>query len=86
MREALYHVAQAPAELKPLIAQVQSTFELPALVPPVVADASQQPRDAVLRRLREALASTEELWNKVCSGGTASLAGFAEHARSHWLG
>jgi len=82
MREALYHVAQAPAELKPLIAQVQSTFELPALVPLVVADASQQPRDAVLRRLREALASTEELWNKVCSGGTASLAGFAEHARA----
>ncbi len=82
MREALYHVARAPAALKPLIAEVQSTFALPALVPPVAADASQQPRDAVLRRLRETLATTEELWNKVCTGGMASLGSFAEHARS----
>jgi len=82
MREALYHVARAPAALKPLIAEVQSTFELPALVPPVAVDASQQPRDAVLRRLRETLATTEELWNKVCTGGMASLGSFAEHARN----
>ncbi|MBS1159465.1 MAG: Response regulator receiver:CheW-like protein:ATP-binding region, ATPase-like:Hpt [Proteobacteria bacterium] len=82
MRTALYHVAQAPAGLRPLIAQVQSTFGLPALLPAEAADATQQPRDAVLRRLRETLASTEELWNKVCIGSLASLPGFAEHARN----
>lgn len=82
MRAALYHVARAPGELTPLIAQVQNTFALPALVPQVVADAGQQPRDAVLRRLRETLAATEELWNKVCIGSMASLAGFAEHTRN----
>ncbi|MFZ2269390.1 MAG: Hpt domain-containing protein [Azonexus sp.] len=82
MRAALYHVARAPAELNPLVAQVQTTFGLPGLVPQVVVDADQQPRDAILRRLRETLASTEELWNKVCIGSMASLPGFAEHARN----
>lgn len=82
MRAALYHVAQAPAGLKPLIGEVQNTFALPALMPAPSTDASQQPRDAVLRRLRETLATTEELWNKVCIGSMSSLPGFAEHARN----
>lgn len=82
MRAALYHVARAPAELTPLVAEVQSTFALPALMPQGVQSAGQLPCDAVLRRLREALVATEELWNKVCIGSLASLPGFAEHARN----
>ena len=82
MRAALYHVARAPLALTPRVAEVQETFALPALLPRAVGESAVPPRDAVLRRLREALATTEELWGKVCIGSMASLPGFAEHARS----
>jgi chemosensory pili system protein ChpA (sensor histidine kinase/response regulator) len=81
MREALYHVAQVPTANGPLVAQVQSTFGLAGLVPAVAESAASQPQDALLRRLREALAGTEEIWNKVCTGSTGAIAGFAEQAR-----
>lgn len=82
MREALYHVAQVPDTTSPLLAQVQSTFALPGLVPAIRSAAASLPQDAVLRRLREALATTEELWNKVCSGNHGAANGFAEQAKS----
>ncbi|MBS1140831.1 MAG: Response regulator receiver:CheW-like protein:ATP-binding region, ATPase-like:Hpt [Proteobacteria bacterium] len=82
MREALYHVAQAPAGLSNVVTQVQSTFGLPSQLPSAAATATL-PQDAVLRRLREVLGSTEELWNKVCaSGSPATLSAFGEQARS----
>ena len=82
MREALYFVAQAPADLDPLIAQVQSVFALPSLLPIASLAAGPQPQDAALRKLRETIAATEELWNKFCTGSASSLVGFAENARS----
>ena len=82
MREVLYYVAQAPAELDPLIAQVQATFDLPALLPAAASPNRAQPQDNALRKLRETLAATEELWNKFCTGSTTSLSGFADSARA----
>ena len=81
MREALYYVAQAPADGDSLVAQVQNTFALPALLPSAAAPARALPQDAALRKLREAAAATEEFWNKFCTGSAGSLAGFAENAR-----
>lgn len=82
MREALYYVAQAPADLAPLIADVQSTFALPELIPQVAASNVPLPQEAALRKLREALAATEELWNKFCTGNAGSMTGFADNARN----
>lgn len=82
MRKALYYVAQAPADLDPLIAQVQSTFALPSLLPGTTVPAGPQPQNAALRKLRETITATEELWNKFCTGSTGSLAGFAENAHT----
>ena len=82
MREALYHVAQAPVGLSNVVTQVQSTFGLPSQLPSAAATATL-PQDAVLRRLREVLSGVEESWNKVCAAGSpASLTAFAEQARS----
>jgi chemosensory pili system protein ChpA (sensor histidine kinase/response regulator) len=80
MREALYYVARTEDEVSPLIAEVRSTFELAGLVPEVAA-AGPLPQEAALRKLRDSLATVEELWNKVCTGSAGSLPGFAEHAR-----
>lgn len=82
MREALFHVAQAPSSSSPLVAQVQAIFGLPELVPAAAPVSADQPKEAVLRRLREALASTEESWNKVCTGSPGAMNGFAEHAKT----
>ncbi len=82
MREALFHVARAPAEAGPMVAEVQKTFALPALLPTAGAVAEAAPEEAVLRRLREALGAAEELWAKVCGGSLGHLAGFAEQARN----
>ncbi|HXE38287.1 MAG TPA: Hpt domain-containing protein [Azonexus sp.] len=82
MREALYYVAQAPADLAPLIADVQSTFALPELIPQAPAASAALPQDAALRKLRESLAATEEYWSKFCTGHAGSMAGFADNARN----
>ncbi|WP_265945190.1 Hpt domain-containing protein [Dechloromonas sp. A34] len=82
MREALYYVAQAPADLTPLIADVQSTFALPELIPLAAASNVALPQEAALRKLREVLAATEEFWNKFCTGNAGSMAGFADNARN----
>ncbi|MBF1164563.1 MAG: Hpt domain-containing protein [Dechloromonas agitata] len=83
MREALYHVAQASSDAGGVVAQVKSTFGLSAQLPANETVASVLPQDAVLRRLREALASVEDQWNRICSSGsTAALSVFAEQARA----
>jgi len=82
MREALYHVAQAHSEPSSVVSQVQATYGLPSQLPAPASISIAAPQDALLRRLREVLATAEELWNKVCSGSTANLPGFAEQART----
>jgi chemosensory pili system protein ChpA (sensor histidine kinase/response regulator) len=81
MREALYYVAKAPASRAPIIAEVQNTFDLASLLPPVVA-AGPLPQDAALRKLRESLMSAEEFWGKYCTGSVGALSGFADQARN----
>lgn len=82
MREALYHVAQAHPEPSSVVSQVQAAYGLPSQLPAPASISVAAPQDAVLRRLREVLATAEELWNKVCSGSIANLPGFAEQART----
>ena len=81
MREALYYIAQVPPSLHPVIAAVQATFSLAELLPGSVASVVQMPHDGSLRKLREALGTTEEFWNKFCTGHGGSLKNFADQAR-----
>lgn len=82
MREALYHIAHAPAALDPLVEEIQTAFGLPALMPASAAGIPDVlPQDGLLRKLRETLVVAEELWNKFCTGGAGSLTGFADNAR-----
>ena len=82
MREALFHIAQAPAG-DPLIGQVQSAFDLSSLVPAATTGTGSGPlpQDGLLRKLRETLVVAEELWNKFCTGSAGALGGFADNAR-----
>ena len=83
MREVLYAVARAPAGSGTLVAEVQSLFGLPALLSVnAVAQEANPPQEVALRRLRDTLAATEELWNKFCTGSTSALPAFEQHARS----
>ncbi|WP_153147457.1 Hpt domain-containing protein [Dechloromonas sp. H13] len=83
MRDVLYAVAQAPASASMLVAEVQSVFGLPALMPAAATEQqASQPQEIALRRLRDTLAATEELWNKFCSGSASALSAFDQHAQS----
>ena len=81
LRECLYFVARAPASLSPEIAELQSVFNLAALLPSAVTEAVPLPHHGELRRLRETLTSAEDLWNRFCTGNAGSLAGFVDNAR-----
>jgi len=82
MREALFYVAQAPADAAPLVSQAQEIFDLPALLPSTAAvQALPKAQETALRRLRELVVGLEEGWNKYCAGSPASLAAFVEQAR-----
>jgi chemosensory pili system protein ChpA (sensor histidine kinase/response regulator) len=81
MRDALYGVALAPRGTSATIDGVQDVFQLPGLIPAATASKITSPdQDGILRRLREALASAEDFWAKVCSGNLAALPGFVQHA------
>ena len=83
MRDVLYAVAKAPANSSMLVAEVQSVFGLPALMPASVAEREANvPQEIALRRLRDTLAGTEELWNKFCTGSASALPAFDQHAQS----
>ena len=83
MRDVLYAVAQAPANISPLVDEVQDVFGLRGLIPTPAAEQRASPgQESALRRLRDALIAAEDLWNKVCTGNTGALAGFAQHAKS----
>lgn len=82
LRDALYYIALAPQAGNGVAAEIRATFELASLLPAAAGqESAAAPHEALLRRLREAIQSSEELWNKFCAGSTAMLAGFAEHAR-----
>ncbi|MGE5489900.1 MAG: Hpt domain-containing protein, partial [Actinomycetota bacterium] len=81
MRDALYYIAQAPDSGEGEVHAIRSTFQLGSLVPAADAPVAA-PQEAQLRRLRETAATTEELWNKFCAGGSGMLGNFAEHARN----
>lgn len=80
VRDALYCIAQAPAELHGAIAEVQSAYDVASLLPAATATVSL-PQDAALRRLREVLGTTEEGWNRYCSGHAPGLPVFIDGAR-----
>lgn len=82
LRESLYYIAQAPADLSPGIAEVQSVFGLADLLPSPATQAAPLPHHGELRKLREVLTAVEELWSRFCTGNTGSLAGFVENSRS----
>ena len=83
MRDTLYGVALAPGGTSTLIDGVQDVFQLPGLIPASNQGKVTSPgQEGALRRLREALASAEDFWTKVCSGNVAALPGFAQHARN----
>ena len=83
MRDVLYVVAQAPANTSPLVDEVQDVFGLRGLIPTPASEQRSSPvQESALRRLRDALIAAEDLWNKVCTGNTGVLAGFAQHAKS----
>ncbi|HZX32033.1 MAG TPA: Hpt domain-containing protein [Rhodocyclaceae bacterium] len=81
MRDALYYIAQAPDSAEGEVHAIRNTFQLDSLVPAADAPVAA-PQEALLRRLRETAASTEELWNKFCAGSSGMLGNFAEHARN----
>jgi len=81
MRDALYYVAQAPTEGEGVSQTIRQTFQLDHLLPSASV-ATPAPQEAQLRRLRETIVSTEELWNKFCAGSTGALPGFVDHIRA----
>ena len=83
MRDVLYVVAQAPAGASPFVDEAQQAFQLRGLIPTPASEQTTTPvQETALRRLRETLVTAEDLWNKVCTGNAASLAGFAQHAKT----
>ncbi|WP_226496408.1 Hpt domain-containing protein [Ferribacterium limneticum] len=82
LRESLYYIAQAPADLSPEIAEVQSVFALADLLPSAASQVAPLPHHGELRKLRETLTAAEELWSRFCTGNTGSLAGFVDNARN----
>ena len=83
MRDVLHAVARAPAESSPGVAEVQWVFGLKALIPAIsVGHGTTQPQEIALRRLRDSLAATEELWNKFCTGSASALPTFEKQAQT----
>ncbi|WP_288132031.1 Hpt domain-containing protein [Accumulibacter sp.] len=77
MRDALYLVGKARSD-DPLVRQVQEAYHLAALIPGAIS-AAPVAVESVRRRLREAIAATEETWNRFCAGTTQVLPLFRTH-------
>ena len=83
MRDVLYAVGRAPADSSPGVAEVQSVFGLKDLIPAASTGRETTQRvEGALRRLRDTLAATEELWNKFCTGSASALPAFEQHAQT----
>jgi len=83
MRDVLCAVAYAPANASMLVAEVQSVFALHSMMPESAIDQETNlPQEVALRRLRDTLAATEEVWNKFCTGSASALPAFDQHAQT----
>lgn len=81
-RDVLYAVAMAPANSSPLVDEVQEVFGLRDLLPAAVGQKVTPTQESALRRLRDALISAEDAWNKICTGNLGALAGFSQQAKN----
>ena len=77
MRDALYLVGKANSD-NPLVRRVQDAYQLAALMPGVASTAPVAV-ESVRRRLREAIAATEEAWSRFCAGTMQVLPLFRTH-------
>lgn len=84
LRDALYFVAHCPAHADPLLADIQSTYQLGGLIPAPgrAKSAANAPKEATLRRLKETIATAEEQWNRFCAGSTSALNAFVDQTRN----
>lgn len=84
LRDALYFVAHTPAQADPLLAEIQSAYQLDALVPTAdqLRAMGRTPHETALRRLREAVDGAEDQWNRFCSGSASALNPFVDQARN----
>ena len=80
VRDALYFVATADSS-SDAVQTIKSAYQLQATVPGADAEAPV-PEETLRRKLREAITSTEETWNKFCAGTAQALPLFKEHANS----
>ena len=78
VRDALYFVATADTS-SDAVQKIKDAYQLQAAVPSSDVNAPA-PEEAVRRKLREVITSTEETWNKFCSGTSQALPLFKEHA------
>ncbi len=78
VRDALYFVATADTS-SDAVQKIKDAYQLQAAVPSTDVNAPA-PEEAVRRKLREVITSTEEAWNKFCSGTLQALPIFREHA------
>jgi chemosensory pili system protein ChpA (sensor histidine kinase/response regulator) len=78
MRDALYLVGNADSKQR-AVHRVQEAYQLAALLPGAAPETAVA-EESVRRRLREAIASTEESWNKFCAGSTQALPTFRSNA------
>lgn len=78
MRDALYYVASADSDNK-TVSQVKEAYHLQAAIP-TTETIAPPPEEAVRRKLRDIISTTEEAWNKFCAGTVQSLPLFKENA------
>lgn len=78
VRDALYFVATADTS-SDSVQTIKDAYHLQAAVPGTDVNAPA-PEEAARRKLREVITSTEETWNKFCSGTFQALTLFREHA------
>ncbi|MBL8396832.1 MAG: Hpt domain-containing protein [Candidatus Accumulibacter sp.] len=74
LRDALYLVAKAKSSDRK-VRRVKDHYRLASLLPDP-GSAVPVAEESVRRRLREAVAATEEAWSKFCAGTTAALSAF----------
>ncbi len=74
MRDALYLVGNADSRNRS-VRRVKRAYQLAALLPAAAPEAPVA-LESVRRRLREAIAATEEAWNRFCAGTTQALPSF----------
>ncbi|MEF8698525.1 MAG: Hpt domain-containing protein [Candidatus Accumulibacter sp. UW20] len=78
MRDALYLVGSTSSNHR-TVRRIKDAYQLAALIPGT-ASAVPMAQESVRRRLREAIAATEETWSKFCAGTSQILPVFRANA------